>query len=137
MNFFEAQDKARRNTSWLLLLFIFAVAGLIFLTNLLLLGVQVYSNTGLFDFSFEALQNYYSWKTFIGVTIGVGLLIFAGSLYKTLSLSGGGAAVAEMLGGQLVPQSTTDLQERRLLNVVEEMAIAAGMPIPQVYLLDD
>ncbi len=137
MNFFEAQDKARRNTSWLILLFIFAVVGLIFLTNLLFLGVLVYSKTGQIVFSFDALQTYYSWEVFIGVTIGACLLIFAGSLYKTMSLSGGGATVAEMLGGRLVPQSTTDLQKRQLLNVVEEMSIAAGMPIPKVYLLDD
>ncbi|MCH7882585.1 MAG: M48 family metallopeptidase [Proteobacteria bacterium] len=137
MNFFEAQDKARRNTSWLILLFIFAVAGLVFLTNLLLLSILIYSKTGFVVFSFDALQSHYSWEVFLGGTIGVCLLIFAGSLYKTMALSGGGTTVAEMLGGRLVPQSTTDLQERRLLNVVEEMAIAAGMPIPKVYLMDE
>ncbi len=137
MNFFEAQDKARRNTSWLILLFIFAVAGLVFLTNFLLLGILIYSKTGFVDFSFDTLQSNYSWEIFLGGTIGVGLLILAGSLYKTLSLSGGGTTVAEMLGGRLIPQSTADLQERRLLNVVEEMAIAAGMPIPKVYLMDE
>jgi len=137
LNFFEAQDRARRNTSRLVLLFIFAVAGLVFLTNLLFLVVLVYSKTGQFVFSFDALQPYYSWELFTVVTVGVCLLIFAGSLYKTMSLSGGGATIAEMLGGRLVPQSTTDLQERQLLNVVEEMAIAAGMPIPKVYLLED
>lgn len=137
MNFFEAQDRARRNTSWLVLLFIFAVGGLILLTNLLIFGVMVYSSAGQLVFSFDAFQLYYSWELFAGVTIGVCLLIFFGSLYKTMSLSGGGAAIAEMLGGRLVPQSTADLQERQLLNVVEEMAIAAGMPIPKVYLLDD
>lgn len=71
------------------------------------------------------------------VSAGVCLLIFCGSLYKTMSLSGGGATVAEMLGGRHVPAATTDLQQRQLLNVVEEMAIAAGMPIPRVYLLED
>jgi Zn-dependent protease with chaperone function len=137
LNFFEAQDKARRNTVWLITLFALAVAGLIFLTNLLLLGVMVYLNTGQFIFSFEALQNYYSWREFAGVTLVVCLLILGGSFYKSMSLSGGGASVAEMLGGRLISQATTDLQQRQLLNVVEEMAIAAGMPVPKVYLLDD
>ena len=137
MNFFEAQDKARRNTSRLVLLFILAVAGLIFLTNLLLLGIFVYSKTGQLDFSLDTLQNYYSWQVFAGVAIGICLLIFCGSLYKTMSLSGGGTTVAEMLGGRLIPQGTRDPRERQLLNVVEEMAIAAGMPIPKVYLMDE
>ena len=137
MNFFEAQDRARKNTIWLILLFLFAVGGLIFLTNLLLLGVLTYAKTNQLNFSFETLQNYYSWKEFLGVSIGVCLLIFCGRLYKTLSLSGGGATVAEMLGGRLVPRATRDPQQRQLLNIVEEMAIAAGMPIPKVYLLDD
>ena len=121
----------------MIILFVLAVAGLIVLTNLLLLGVMVYIKTGQFLFSFESLQNYYSWREFVGVTIAVCLLILGGSFYKTMSLSGGGASVAEMLGGRLISQATNDLQQRQLLNVVEEMAIAAGMPVPKVYLLED
>ena len=137
MNFFEAQERARKNTSWLILLFILAVLGLIVLTNILLIGVLVYSKTGQLTFSYEVLRQFYSFEIFLAVAVGVSLLIFAGSLYKTMSLSGGGASVAEMLGGRLISQSTNDLQERQLLNVVEEMAIASGTPIPKVYLLDE
>ena len=137
MNFFEAQDRARRNTAWMILLFILAVAGLVFLTNLLLLAVLAYLKAGYFVFSVSELQSYFDPSVFVGVTVGVCLLIFGGSFYKTMSLSKGGPAVAEMLGGRLVPQSTSDLQQRQLLNVVEEMSIAAGMPIPKVYLLDE
>ena len=137
MNFFEAQDKARRNTLWMILLFILAVGGLIFLTNLLLLVVLAYLKTGYFIFSLSELNSFLEMPVFVGVTVGVCLLIFGGSFYKTMSLSKGGPAVAEMLGGRLVPQSTNDLQQRQLLNVVEEMSIAAGMPIPKVYLLEE
>jgi len=137
LNFFAVQDRARKKTGWLVLLFIFAVIGLILLTNLLLLGVFTYTQTDQFEFSPTALQSHYSWEVFAAVSIGVCLLIFGGSLYKTMSLSGGGSSVAEMLGGRLVPQASNDLQKRQLLNVVEEMAIAAGMPIPKVYLLED
>jgi len=137
LNFFEAQDKARRNTLWLVLLFLLAVAGLILLTNLFLLSLLVYVKTEQVVVSPEILYHYYSWQEFTVVSIGVCLLILGGSLYKGLSLSGGGPAVAEMLGGRLISHATTDLQQRQLLNVVEEMAIAAGMPIPQVYLLSE
>ena len=137
MNFFEAQDRARKKTGWLILLFFLAVVGLTLLTNLLLLAVLTFTQTGQLDFSPTALQSNYSWEVFAAVSIGVCLLIFGGSLYKTMSLSGGGSTVAQMLGGQLVPQASNDLQKRQLLNVVEEMAIAAGMPIPKVYLLED
>jgi len=137
LNFFEAQDRARKNTTWFILLFVLAVAGLVFLTNLLVLGIFAYAKSSQIAFSPEALQSYYSWQELAAVSFGVCLLIFCGSLYKTLSLSGGGATVAEMLGGRQVPAATTDLQQRQLLNVVEEMAIAAGMPIPRVYLLED
>jgi Zn-dependent protease with chaperone function len=137
MNFFEAQDKARRNTLWMILLFVCAVGGLIVLTNIFLLGAFAYMKTGGFVLSISELQNYFEPEIFIAVAVGICLLIFGGSFYKTRSLSKGGPAVAEMLGGRLVPQSTNDLQERQLLNVVEEMSIAAGMPIPKVYLLDE
>ena len=52
-------------------------------------------------------------------------------------MSSGGSAVAESLGGRLVDSNTRDPHERKLLNVVEEMAIASGVPMPQVYVLDD
>ncbi len=137
MNFFEAQDRTRRNTFLLVLLFVIAVVGLVLLSNLLLLVVISYSKTSQFVFDLETLRSHYSWKIFFNVTMAVSMLILFGSLFKTLSLSGGGTTVAEMLGGRLVPQGSTEPRERQLLNVVEEMAIAAGMPIPKVYLLNE
>jgi Zn-dependent protease with chaperone function/uncharacterized tellurite resistance protein B-like protein len=76
-------------------------------------------------------------QLFAGVAVGTLAVIFFGSAYKTLALAGGGGAVAESLGGRLVNPNATNPDERRLLNVVEEMAIAAGVPVPQVYVLDN
>ena len=45
--------------------------------------------------------------------------------------------VAESLGARLISRNTVDLKQRRLLNIVEEMAIASGTPAPPVYLLAD
>ena len=137
MNFFQAQQRARRNTGLLVLMFGIAVCGLILLTNLLLLVVYSEFRSATPDVASQLLDSGYSWNEFIVVSIGVCVLIFGGSLYKIISLGSGGAAVAEMLGGRLVPQATEDYQQRQLLNVVEEMSIAAGMPIPKVYLLED
>ena len=73
--------------------------------------------------------------------VQVGLLALAvvggGSLFKIAQLRGGGKAVAESLGGRLVHSDTRDLTERKLQNVVEEMAIASGTATPPVYMLDD
>lgn len=137
MNFFEAQDRARRQTGWLVLLFLLAVAGLIIITNLLVLGVLAYNRTGEFIFSPGVLQQQFAWDVFIGIAIVIVSLVFLGSLYKTLALSDGGRSVAEMLGGRLINPASTNPDERRVLNVVEEMAIASGMPVPPVYLLDE
>src|SRR5918999_395266 len=63
-------------------------------------------------------------------------IITLASLYKTMVLGGGGAVVAQSLGGVRVSADTTDPQQRRLLNVVEEMSIASGVPMPEVYLLE-
>jgi Zn-dependent protease with chaperone function len=137
LNFFEAQDRARRNTFLLVLLFIIAVIGLVLLSNLLLLVIISFAETSQFSFDLETNRALYSWKMFFNVSMAVSMLIFFGSLFKSLSLAGGGTTVAEMLGGRLIPQGSSVARERRLLNVVEEMAIAAGMPIPKVYLLND
>lgn len=72
---------------------------------------------------------------FFIVTGVVALIIAAGSAYEIFRLSGNGSIVAEQLGGQKIPPNTRNLPERVLLNVVEEMAIASGTPVPEVYLL--
>lgn len=137
MNFFEAQDQARRQTGWLVLLFMLAVVGLIVLTNLLVLGVLAYNQSGVVTFSPALLAEQFQWDVFLGVAAAIIALVFLGSAYKTMSLSGGGYKVAEMLGGRALSPDSRDPDERRLLNVVEEMAIAAGMPVPRVYLLEE
>ncbi|MEZ6081752.1 MAG: M48 family metallopeptidase [Pirellulaceae bacterium] len=67
---------------------------------------------------------------------GTLLLILGGSFFKIVALrAGGGASVAESLGGVRIYPSTSDPTERRLMNVVEEMSIASGVPVPPVYFL--
>ncbi len=71
------------------------------------------------------------------MALGTSALIAGGSLYKIAALSGGGHTVAELLGGRLLHPDKASPDERRLLNVVEEMAIASGLPVPPVYLLEN
>jgi len=75
-------------------------------------------------------------KLFLGVALGTLAVIGIGSGFKTMELAQGGSAVSSMMGGRLINPNTTDLDERKLLNVVEEMALASGVPVPQVYVMD-
>ena len=137
MNFFEQQEQARRQTLWLILLFATA-------TVLIILAVYLAVSVGLFFAqSFQGGQNYFFIDTlweprrFFYVSAGTVAVIAAGSLYRMHQLrQGGGAAVAEMLGGRRLPASTDEPLLRRLLNIVAEMAIASGVPTPPVYLLE-
>src|SRR5204863_3999046 len=70
------------------------------------------------------------------VTIGTLAVILIGSVFKTLQLARGGSAVAELLDGRLINSNTSDADERKLLNVVEEMSIASGIPVPQIYVME-
>ena len=137
MNFFEAQHQARRSTLWLVLLFALAVIGLILLTNLLVLLVLRYQQTGLMVTGASPAPLPMRGDTFALVALGVTVLIAGGSLFKMLQLAGGGRVVAETLGGQIIPQNSSDPLHRKILNVVEEMAIASGLPVPPVYWLDE
>jgi Zn-dependent protease with chaperone function len=136
MNFFESQDRVRKNTAKLVFLFALAVILLIIMTNLLVMMVFGYVDSEQLRDS-ETLIQQMDWQAFVAVGAGVSVVILVGSLYKIMALSAGGKAVAESLGGQLIPQDTEDLNRRKLLNVVEEMAIASGTPAPPVYLLAD
>jgi Zn-dependent protease with chaperone function len=132
MNFFEHQARARQKTTQLAILFGIAVGGIvvaIYLVTRLALRYAELKAGRAGGFELWDLQS------FLTVAIVVTLFIGIASAAKMASLRRGGSAVAEMLGGRLVPRSTTDLAERRLLNVVEEIALASGVPVPQVYLL--
>jgi len=127
MDFFEAQDAARKRTKWLVLWFILAVVGVVVAVNMLTYVVlQTQTQPGsAFGFGFV-----------LPVSALTGGLILAASGFKSMQLSSGGSVVAQDLGGRLVMPGSTDFEERKLLNIVEEMAIASGMPVPQVYLMD-
>jgi Zn-dependent protease with chaperone function len=134
VNFFQAQNKARHNTRLLTALFIGAVISLVVLTNLLVLVFFVGSTPGM---SLLDQMLYAPREIWLYTSLGVVGLIAVASGFKFLALRGGGKAVAESLGGVLIHQNTRNPQQRQLLNVVEEMAIAAGMPVPPVYLIHE
>ncbi len=136
MNFFESQDRVRKNTTVLVALFAVAVIALIIMANVLVMIVFGFVDTEKVRDGGSLIRQM-DWKTFAAVGAGVSVVVLAGSLYKVWALSGGGKAVAESLGGKLIPQNTEDPNQRKLLNVVEEMAIASGTPAPPVYLLAD
>lgn len=140
MNFFESQDVARKKTFQLIILFLLAVISLIVLTNILVMVVFGYldsntANTG--TLNAETLISQFDWPVFIMVGAGVSSIVIFGSLYKVVSLSSGGARVAEMMDARLIVEDSGDINKQKILNVVEEMAIASGTPVPPVYLLDE
>jgi len=138
MDFFERQDKARKKTKLLVFYFILAVAALIvavyFAALLIFSGVQAQQHRNFGESPQFALWNP---QLFLGVAGGVLAVVLIGSGYKTVALAQGGSAVSEMMGARLVSPNTNDPDERKLLNVVEEMAIASGVPVPHVYVMDE
>ncbi len=138
MDFFAAQDRARKNTMGLVFYFFLAVVSLIILVNLLIMGVMLSTGLGVNEsFTLDRFTNEFEWRTFALVGVGVAVVVLTGSLYKLIQLNGGGRVVAESLGGRLVSQNSQNPMDRKLLNVVEEMAVAAGAPVPPVYILED
>ncbi len=136
MDFFEAQDAAHRNTTRLVILFTLAVLSLILITNLLVMVLFGFLAPREEGVSLGLIAAQFNWQVFLAIGALVTLVICCGSAYKTLALSGGGRTVAKSLGGRLINQRTLDPHERKALNVVEEMAIASGTPVPPVYLLE-
>ena len=129
MDFFEAQDRAKRNTGKLVFLYLLAVTGIIlsvYLVSLFIFATQV-----------EGAISIWSPGWLFAVTIIVMITILIGTVHRVSQLRKGGSAVAELLGGRKVNPSTTEQSERRLMNIVEEMSIASGLPVPDVYILDN
>ena len=139
MDFFAGQDHARRNTSLLVGLFILAVLALVLLANVLVLAcLGIYNQTQVAQSvaggAREALV--FDQTLFLAISAGILLIVALASSFRMVQLSKGGQVIAEGLGGKRVSMDTTDASERRLLNVVAEMAIASGTPVPRVYVLE-
>lgn len=128
MNFFDAQDQARRSTRRLVLVYALATA-----TIVVVVTAFVGFVSGLFFGSPPGDQTGALAFTAVVTT----LFILGSSLYKTSRLSSGGGRVALDMGGTLIPTSVQDPLRRRLRNVVEEMAIASGVPVPEIYVLEE
>src|SRR5690606_172754 len=133
MDFFSHQDQARKRTTQLVLLFVAAVASLIVALNLLI-AVLFMSND---QHSSGRLLDYVTVEQWLWISAGVITVIGGASLVKWLLLRGGGRVVAESLGGRLLLPNTQDFYERLLLYIVEDMALAAGLPVSPVYVLSD
>jgi len=140
MNFFEQQDIARRNTRVLVLLFLVAVALLIVLTNVAVAAFLFFGQDyNIYSGSRQGMDgflSYFSWARFGGIGLAVTATVAMVVFIKWIQLSTGGKVVAESMGGTRILPQTRDRAERRCLNVVEEMALAASMPVPPVYVMN-
>jgi Zn-dependent protease with chaperone function len=136
MDFFERQDHARRQTFRLLVMFALSVAVIVLVVYL----IAVVATSGAAGRHgrgpYAAEIQFWNPSLLLSVAVGTIVVISLGSLYKIAELASGGESVALMLGGRAVNPQTTDPAERRILNVVEEMALASGVPVPPVFVLD-
>ena len=134
MDFFQHQDRARRNSVFLIVYFLLTVVCIVAAVYFTFAGILSYLSQ-----TTEHPHAVLEWNPLLllSVTGGVLLLIATGSIYKIWMLGSGGEHVAVSLGGVKVPANTRALEERILLNVVEEMALASGTPVPPVYLLEN
>ena len=134
MNFFEQQDQARRRTTWLVVLFLLSIAcvALSFYGLALFVIVPQAQDRGA-----KGAEIWWNPQIFMEITGAVCLIIFLGAGVQRLRLGGTGKSVAEALGGQPLQGATENEDEQKLRDVVDEMAIASGMPVPPIYILQE
>ncbi|MCO6046468.1 M48 family metallopeptidase [Aeoliella sp. ICT_H6.2] len=135
-DFFERQSAARRNTVWLIGMFLLATLGIVVATFFVtLFAMEGYDSYG------GALDGHGQQRGYEIPLLAAGgalVMVVGGTLFKVFELrSGGGSGVASRLGGRRLHPNESGLAERKLLNVVEEMAIASGVPVPPVFLMEE
>ena len=126
MDFFAQQENARKHTLRLVFLFLGAVIGIIGATDLVLtLGAR-------WIFDVHSVPKEYHQG--LALTILAAIVIFA--VKRLIQLRGGGEAIAKMVTARQVLRNAVSLEEKRLLNIVDEMAIASGVTVPSVWVMD-
>ncbi len=132
-NFFSFQETARRRTGFLVFCYCVAVVVIVFAVYCALRLVFEFALTG--KEAGHAIPFIHP-KLFLWTMLGTFTVIGCGTLWRIIELRSGGRAVAEMLGGKLVSPSPDDPALRQLRNVVEEISIASGVPVPEIYILE-
>ena len=155
MNFFDYQDRARKWTR--LLVVLYALAVLLTILSVYAVVIIVFhaaapavvnvtsphhllSADPVMVFPDDRNISYWGWWEpgwFLWSALLTALVLLSGTVYKVVELAGGGAVVARLMGGSPVELQTAEPGEQRLRNVVEEMAIASGTPVPELYVLPD
>jgi Zn-dependent protease with chaperone function len=126
VDFFARQDAARRTTRWLLLAYLVSVVCIVVAIDAIVALAVGVANPGVSPRGPVILAS-----------IVVVAIVCGASLFKSLALRSGGGSVARSMAGSRVDRGTTDVALRRLHNVVEEMSIASGVTMPEVYVLED
>jgi Zn-dependent protease with chaperone function len=137
MNFFESQRQARSQSRRLLLLFALAVLAIVIAIDAVLVLALLFGESRDPETALsiaDILRG--NVGTLVFGAIATAALIGVASLFKMATLRSGGSAVAQSLGATLVPSDTRNPHHRRLRNVVEEIAIASGVPVPEIYVLE-
>lgn len=134
MDFFEHQELARKKTRLLIPLFLLAVVLTVISTYMVALAGSYF----LYRIDILSRGPFILWRLdlFVYSALGSASIITISAIAIRTEFNAGGCAVANKLGGHKVQSSTIDFEHRRLLNVVEEMAIASGIPVPDVYIMD-
>ncbi|MCC6563233.1 MAG: M48 family metallopeptidase [Xanthomonadales bacterium] len=137
MNFFELQHQARKQSKRLIVLFVLAVLAIIAAIDLVIVGALLANadEARAANLSVGEIIAQHS-GALLGISLIVGAVIALASLFKIGSLRSGGGTVAQSLGGTLISAETNNPHYRRLRNVVEEIAIASGVPVPEIYVLE-
>jgi Zn-dependent protease with chaperone function len=128
VNFFDAQDRARRATRWLVIVYV--LASVLIVAGVTAIAAAAFMMVG---------ENGRPADPAVLVVVAAlaALLIIGATLFKTARLSSGGGRVAREMGGTLISTDVSNPLRQRLRNVVEEMAIASGVPVPEVYVLEE
>jgi Zn-dependent protease with chaperone function len=141
VNFFDYQDRARKWTRLLVLLYALAVVLIVFAVyGAVVLAFSQMSGGAQHDAAYSELPpnpGFWYPDLFLGSTLITLAILIGGTVYKVAELRGGGEVVARLMGGTPVLPQTSDPGEQRLRNVVEEMSIASGTPVPQIFVLPD
>jgi len=131
MNFFEHQEIARKKSFFLVMLFILAL--IIIASSTSLIAYLILHNAGITALPFKDWITSRDCISIFGITL---LVIAGGSFYQLLNLAKGGEAVAKMARGRKVDMNSSAPRERIFINIVEEMSIASGTPMPDLYIMD-
>jgi len=140
MDFYKEQENSKKKSALLLLIFIISICVVVFFVGMFFIAIDVFvyeEGTKSFNLTPSYILQNARLNVIISSFLSIFIVIVYGASKKFDELERGGYVIANELGGRLLFGESASSKEKTLINVADEMSLAAGVGSVPIYIIEN